>query len=204
MPGDFIPNRRTALGAEARAEQEKRGGFLRLPTPWAKLAPGDRLWVQEEIAVLIDLTYGEVTKTFYKMELPGGHVPIPGGAKRARWLTKSIEARKCTREQTRYWLEITDVSQCRARDVTQEQMRREGTNDIGIHLNEWWPRYYGIVMPLAENPAVIGLGFKFIDAHIDTGMRWELPAPPAPKNPDYLKGILEGMDKRYGTPPVND
>jgi hypothetical protein len=191
LPATYVPGRRPGevTGQMPKAVREAAP----LPTRWARLAAGDRLWVQEEIAALIDARYNEVAQSFYKIELKGGHVPIPNGTRAGRWQTKTFDANKCTRESSRFTLEITAVRATRAHEITWEEIKREGTYQPHSTLGSWWGYQYGILMPWAENPAVLGVDFRFLDANIDTGQRWVPETKPSAP-----------IHRIFGTPGVKD
>lgn len=194
MAASFIPGRRTAVGAEARAADEK-AGVMRLPTPWVKLQPGDRLWVQEETSTMVDTRNMAGTRVHYRAELPGGHVPIPGGSKGTRYTVHHNDARQLPREESRFFLAVTGVRLFRAQDMSWEIAKAEGGYYPAETMGAWWQRNYGLTMPWEENPEVVGIAFTFQDGNIDTGIKW---------GPDP-KGDRERLPPHFfGTRPIND
>ncbi len=185
LPASYIPGARRAVTEEGRKMAAKVGHPI--PTKYARLKPGDRLWVQEETAALIDLkNYGLGSKAFYKVELPGGHVPIPGGARGTKWKTASYLAKDLKREDSRYTLDVIGARVCRAWEITWEEVARESTHHAHQSKNAWWESQYGLVMPWASNPEVVSLDFNFRDGNIDSGTRWA-PEPVPERQPNrYL------------------
>lgn len=199
MPGRFIPGQRSAIGAEAK-ERAGRSGAMSMPTPWASLEPGDKLWVQEQISGLFDERHNEVAKTYYTLDLQSGRVPIPGGVRGGKWSTKSWDATKCPKNASRYTLEITGVRLFTAREITWPEVEREGTYRAYDTLGAWWGRFYGVTLPWEENPPVVGLDFTFIDGNIETGQRWVQEIEPAP----HAGGAGALIEKMFGTPPIKE
>jgi hypothetical protein len=185
LPATFLPKTRTAVGEEARARNAS-AGVLRMPSLWVKLEVGDRLWVQEDVAELHDRR-GVHSRAFYKLDLTGGHVPIPGGAKGSRYTTRTVEARLMPRDHSRYTLEVTGVAEFRAQEIGWDRIAAEGPHDKHQTMGQWWERAYGFTMPWSENPPLIGLSFKFTDANVD-GQRWVPDAPAASGGgPDLIR-----------------
>lgn len=175
LPATFVPKARIAVGAEAKAHQARDPG-MRMPTPWSRLVPGDRLWVQEDVSCLIDGKNEGNNRCFYKVDLPGGHVPITGGVKGARYRTAGVLPHHMVREHSRYTLEVTGVRAFNAQDVSWDEMTAEGDWDGRQTKGAWWMHRYGVQMPWDENPPVVGLSFKFLTENIDGAM----PAPDGP------------------------
>jgi hypothetical protein len=192
MPATFLPNRRTAVGAEAKAADEK-AGVMRLPSPWVSLQPGDRLWVKEEMANMMDSKDHLASRQYYRAELRGGHVPIPGGAKGTRYSVTYTDARHMQRDESRFYLAVISARHFRARDMTWEIAKAEGGYYPAETMGAWWQRSYGFTMPWDENPEVVGIAFTFQDGNIDTGIKWG----PDPKPP-------EKTPHAFGTRPIND
>ncbi len=201
MAATFVPGRRTPVGEGSRLAASRTGGMV-MPTPWAGLKPGDRLWVQEEVVILHDQHISEASQSFYKTELPTGQPPIPGrGTKGSRYRTETIDAIRMPREHSRYTLALVDVRHFRAAEITWDEIKAEGDFDPHQTKGAWWQYRYGIAMPWAENPEAVGLTFEFVDGNIDTGERWVPDAPPGNPNSTDTKAVMDAM---FGTWPVND
>lgn len=196
MPGTFVPGGRTVIGDEAK-QRQANSGMMKYASPWSKLEPGDRLWLQEDIAALIDVkTYGLKSRSFYKIDLPGGHVPIPGGAKGTAWRTELFPAKKMTRELSRYTFEVTAVRNCRAQEITWDEVKREQTSwDPYMTLGQWWGQQYGLIMPWAENPEVVGIDFTFTNANVDTGEAFVPDPPPPPRDRAPLDALFARFER---------
>jgi hypothetical protein len=201
LPGNYVPGQRVGLSKDTRDRMASRGGApASYPTRWTGLQPGMRLFVQEEISALVDARHPELMQSFYKLDLAGGRVPIPGGVRGSKYRTTAWPANKCTREASRYTLEVTAVRRCYAQDVTWEEMQREGTFDPHATKGTWWGIQYGILMPWAENPEVVGMDFTFVDGNIDTGVRWVPEARPVNPNSARTAALMAS----WGTPGVKD
>lgn len=199
LPATFVPGRRLAVGQEARERADRlSAGTMAMPTAWTRLGPGDMLWVQEETGSLIDRKDPALSRRFFKLELPGGHIPVPGGAKGARYETSSLDAAKLTREDSRYTLAVDAVRVFRAWDITWDEIRAEGAFDAHQTMGAWWGYRYGFALGAwDENPEVCGLSFRFIDGNIDTGQKWG--PDPKPTNPNSAKTarLITEMGERW-------
>lgn len=196
LPSTFVPGRRLAVSQEARDHAVRASfGTMALPTAWTKLRAGDMLWVQEEAAALIDRRDPAGSRRFFKLDLHGGHVPIPGGAKGGRYETVTYDASKLEREDSRYTLAIAGVRVFRAWDITWDEIRAEGSFDAHQTMGAWWEYRYAFVLgSWKENPEVCGLSFRFVDGNVDTGERW-VPDPP-PANSARTAQYLRELDQR--------
>lgn len=176
MAAWFKPGGRTAVGLEAKLEAERASG-MRMPTPWTKLAPGDMLWVQEETAYLTDKRDSTGSRWFFRADLVGGHVPVPGGSRALRYDTGWVDASKLTRENSRYTLAIEGMRVMRAQQLGWAELDREGPRDPHMTIGAWWNSRYGAMLgDWKENPEVCALAFRFVDGNIDTGARWDVKA----------------------------
>jgi hypothetical protein len=144
-------------------------GLLRLPSPWQRVQPGDRLWVREGWAEVGTYDPGLlIYRADYPACVPAGIDNIPD-ASAVKWRAPIHQMRRASR----LTLTVTDVRVQRVHDMLLNDYEAEGVVDRPMSTDEGirafstlWDSLHG---PGAwdANPHVVALTFAVDQRNID-------------------------------------
>lgn len=148
---------------------------LPIETIWTTVAPGDRLWVQEEQSEAYNLQSPLQSRLYWAADCINGRASIPGGFRRGKWEIRTHPAAVLSRAESRYTLLVTGVRLFQCQEITTGEISGEGSaygaEPVSVHrpwtLRKWWEMNYGIVFPWDKNPVIVGIWFQFLAETID-------------------------------------
>ncbi len=150
-------------------------GLSRLPSPWQRVQPGDRLWVRETWAEVGTYDPGlPIYRADYPSCVPAGYDNIPA-AEAVKWRVSIHMPRRLSR----LTLTVTDVRVQRLQDISHEDAEAEGWPGSGpdTQLRDAYPYSWYANLPndlhgsgaWEANPEVVALTFTVAQRNIDAG-----------------------------------
>lgn len=195
LPAFNTPGQRVSFIGRAPNTAANPGTGLKMPSVWQQLKGGEKLWVREAVVELIDERIRSDSRSFYKADLEFGRPTIPNGRTDAagrvnrRYKTRERRAGELPRQHSRYTLAVIDVRVFPCNEIDWAEIDAEGSVRYPTDTKgQWWHRHYGYSLPWRENPAVVGLRFKFLAESIDgiPAAPWEKPEREAGKVMDIF------------------